>query len=177
MPHTRIQAADLFSTHTAGDICVLDLRTAAEVKSESLTGTLHIPLHQLSGKRLEAELIRLGKNPDTIYLLCQSGKRAEAAATQLANEAVKRTLCIIDGGLNGLKQAGIEVQQQQNVMSLERQVRIAAGSLVLLGAGLGFAVNPAFFGLSAFIGAGLIFAGVTNTCAMGMLIARMPWNQ
>jgi hypothetical protein len=62
-------------------------------------------------------------------------------------------------------------------MSLERQVRIAAGSLVVLGTVLGAFVHPAFLGLPAFVGAGLIFAGVTDTCGMGMLLARMPWNR
>jgi hypothetical protein len=61
-------------------------------------------------------------------------------------------------------------------MSLERQVRITAGSLVLVGVVLGWLVHPYFIGLSAFIGAGLVFAGVTDTCGMGMLLARMPWN-
>ena len=62
-------------------------------------------------------------------------------------------------------------------MSLERQVRIAAGSLVLLGAALGFFVHPYWLALSAFVGAGLLFAGITDTCGMGMLLAKMPWNQ
>ncbi len=62
-------------------------------------------------------------------------------------------------------------------MSLERQVRIAAGSLVLTGILFGWLVHPAFFGLSAFVGAGLVFAGVTDTCGMGMLLSKMPWNQ
>ena len=63
------------------------------------------------------------------------------------------------------------------VISLERQVRIAAGSLVLLGVALGLLVHPAFIGLAAFVGAGLVFAGVTDWCGMGLLLARMPWNQ
>ena len=62
-------------------------------------------------------------------------------------------------------------------MSLERQVRIAAGGLVVIGAVLGHFCNPNFYGISAFVGAGLVFAGVTDTCAMGMLIAKMPWNR
>ena len=62
-------------------------------------------------------------------------------------------------------------------MSLERQVRIAAGTLVVLGTVLGLTVHPGFIGLSAFVGAGLIFAGVTDTCGMGLLLARMPWNR
>jgi hypothetical protein len=63
------------------------------------------------------------------------------------------------------------------VISLERQVRIAAGALVLIGAALGAFVSPYWIGLSAFVGAGLVVAGITDTCGMGMLLARMPWNQ
>jgi len=74
-------------------------------------------------------------------------------------------------------ESGLPVVRGKKAISLERQVRIAAGFLVLLGALLGWLVHPAFIGLSAFIGAGLVFAGVTDTCGMGMLLARMPWNQ
>jgi hypothetical protein len=73
--------------------------------------------------------------------------------------------------------AGLPVFRGKKAVSLERQVRIAAGSLVLLGSALGCFVDPAFIGLSAFIGAGLIFAGITDTCGMGIILARMPWNQ
>lgn len=62
-------------------------------------------------------------------------------------------------------------------MSLERQVRIAAGLLVVLGTALGYFVHPYLLGLPAFVGAGLVFAGITDTCGMGMLLAKMPWNQ
>jgi hypothetical protein len=69
------------------------------------------------------------------------------------------------------------VTRGKKTVSLERQVRIAAGLLVVLGVVLGWLVHPAFVGLSAFVGAGLTFAGITDTCAMGMLIAKMPWNR
>jgi hypothetical protein len=69
------------------------------------------------------------------------------------------------------------VVRGQKAISLERQVRIVAGLLVLVGAVLAIAVHPYFAGLSAFIGAGLIFAGITDTCGMAMVLAKMPWNQ
>ena len=81
------------------------------------------------------------------------------------------------GGTLAWDKAGLPVQRGQKAMSLERQVRIAAGSLVFTGAALGFFVHPYFIGLSAFVGAGLVFAGITDTCGMGMMIAKMPWNQ
>jgi hypothetical protein len=75
------------------------------------------------------------------------------------------------------EEAGLPVDHGKNAVSLELQVRIAAGSMVLLGAILGWLVQPAFIGLSAVVGAGLVFAGITDTCGMGMILARMPWNQ
>jgi hypothetical protein len=71
----------------------------------------------------------------------------------------------------------LPVVRGRKAISLERQVRIAAGLLVLLGVLLGWLVHPVLFGLSAFVGAGLVFAGVTDFCGMGLLLARMPWNQ
>lgn len=82
----------------------------------------------------------------------------------------------VEGGTQACIEAGLSVVRGKKAISLERQVRIAAGSLVLLGVGLSF-VHPYFIGLSAFIGAGLVFAGITDTCGMGMMLAKMPWNK
>jgi rhodanese-related sulfurtransferase len=82
----------------------------------------------------------------------------------------------IEGGTTACAAAGLPVVRGKKAMSLERQVRIAAGSLVLLGL-IGAYFSPYALGLSAFVGAGLVFAGITDTCGMGMILARMPWNQ
>ena len=83
----------------------------------------------------------------------------------------------VDGGTSAWQSTGLPVVEGKKVMSLERQVRIAAGSLVVIGVIVGQFVHPAGFGLSGLIGAGLVFSAVTNTCGMGMLIAKMPWNR
>ena len=83
----------------------------------------------------------------------------------------------MEGGSLACADAGLPLVRGQAVMSLERQVRIAAGSLVLLGVALAWLVHPALIGISAFVGAGLVFAGVTDTCGMGLILARMPWNR
>ena len=83
----------------------------------------------------------------------------------------------VEGGTLACEAAGLPVVRGKKAISLERQVRIAAGFLVLVGAVLALTVHPYFAGLSAFVGAGLMFAGITDTCGMGMLLARMPWNQ
>lgn len=176
MSHKRIHPIDLMANKTA-DICILDVRTAAEVKAASLPDCLHIPLHELTAERLQSEIAAKGKNGAQIFLLCQAGRRAEMAAEQLQGK-FNAELVIIEGGMNAVKQSNIPLAEQgKNVIPLERQIRIVAGLLVIAGAALGTWVNPAFYGLSAFVGAGLVFAGVTDICAMGMLIAKAPWNK
>lgn len=176
MSHKRIHPVDLMANKTA-DMCILDVRTAAEVKASALPDCLHIPLHELTPARLQNEIEKSGKNGAQVYLLCQGGKRAEMAADQLKGQ-VNAELVIIEGGMNAVKQSNIPLAAQgRKVIPLERQVRIAAGLLVITGAILGTWFNPAFYGLSAFVGAGLIFAGVTDICPMGMLIAKAPWNK
>jgi len=173
--HTYIHPLDLISRKTA-DTCILDVRTAAEVKAQSLPGCLHIPLHALTPEHLRAEIAKHGKNSTCIYVLCQAGRRAEMAAEQLAGK-IDSQLCVIEGGIEAVRQSNIPLNTGGGkVMSLERQVRIVAGLLVLTGAALGAWVHPAFFGVSVFVGAGLTFAGVSDICPMGMLIAKMPWN-
>lgn len=176
MSHTNIQPSDLMDKK-ADSTCIVDVRTGAEVKSVYLAGCLHIPLHELTAERLNREIETAQKDPETIYLLCQSGQRSELAANQLKGKIAGK-LVIVDDGINGMKQVNIPLQTSaQQTVSLERQVRITAGILVVLGTILGALVNPIYYGLSAFVGAGLTFAGITNTCGMGMLIARMPWNR
>ncbi|HSG69326.1 MAG TPA: DUF2892 domain-containing protein, partial [Planctomycetaceae bacterium] len=83
----------------------------------------------------------------------------------------------LEGGMVQWEADGLSVVRGKKSISLERQVRIAAGTIVFIGAMLGYFVDPAWVLLSAFVGAGLVFAGVTDTCGMGMMLARMPWNQ
>jgi rhodanese-related sulfurtransferase len=111
-----------------------------------------------------------------VVLVCRSGKRAEQARRKLA-AAGCGNLAVLEGGVTAWEQAGLPVKRGKAVLSLERQVRIAAGLLVLAGVVLGFLVHPGFFGLSAFVGAGLTFAGLTDWCGMAQLLAKMPWNQ
>ncbi len=176
MAHARIYPGELLAGVSA-DSCVLDVRTRAEFDNKALPGCLHIPLHELTPERLAAAIQSTGKNPSHIYLLCQSGKRAEVAADRLQGRT-PADLSVIDGGIQGLEAAKVPLLSSGGkVISLERQVRIAAGLLVLVGVILGTWAHPGFYGLSAFVGAGLVFAGISDICAMGMLMARMPWNR
>lgn len=176
MNHPRIQPTELLADLNA-EVCVLDVRTGPEVAAAALPGALHIPLHELTPERLQNELTNNAKAGTRIYLLCQSGKRAEKAAEQLQGK-MDVELCIIDGGMNAVLQCNSPlITQGRKSLSLEQQVRLIAGLLVLTGVALGAWVHPGFYGLSAFVGAGLVLAGVTDLCLMGRLLARAPWNK
>lgn len=176
MSHKRIHPLDLMH-QKSDDMCILDVRTAAEVKAAALSDCLHIPLHELSADRLQAEIARSGKDGTRIYLLCQAGRRAEMAADAL-NGKVQAELVIIEGGMNAVKQSRIPLANSgRKIIPLERQIRIAAGLLIMTGVALGTTVNPGFYFLSGLVGAGLTFAGITNICVMGMLLAKAPWNK
>lgn len=154
---------------------MIDVRTPVEHAGLHVPGVHLVPLERLSAAAVES-LPGVSKS-EPVYLLCQSGGRARQAAAKL--EAAGFTACqVVEGGTAAWASAGLPVNRgASQVMSLERQVRIAAGFLVLSGVLLSVWVNPAFVWLSGFVGAGLIFAGATDWCGMGLLIARMPWNQ
>ncbi|HEX6884897.1 MAG TPA: YgaP-like transmembrane domain [Planctomycetota bacterium] len=114
--------------------------------------------------------------PAPRLLLCRTGARAEEARRTLERLGLGG-LTVIEGGLEALRAAGLEPERGRARLSLERQVRIAAGTLALTGAVLGFLVQPAFHALSGLVGAGLVVAGLTDWCGMGLLLARMPWNR
>src|ERR1700678_1129603 len=124
-----------------------------------------------------AELVRArnGSANEPLYVICQAGGRGQQACERIAKAGFTNVINI-EGGTAACETAGLPLVRGKKVMSLERQVRITAGSLVLVGVALGSLVHPYLYGLSAFIGAGLVFAGVTDTCGMGMMLAKMPWN-
>jgi rhodanese-related sulfurtransferase len=150
---------------------LLDVRTPAEFEEAHIDGSVLMPLGNLNAE----EVKRLAAGKSTCLLICRSGNRARQAAEKLKSSGLP-SLQVLAGGVLAWDAAGLPVNRGTKSMSLERQVRIAAGALVFIGAGLGYFVNPAWIALPAFVGAGLVFAGITDTCGMGMLIAQMPWN-
>jgi rhodanese-related sulfurtransferase len=152
---------------------VLDVRTPGEYESAHIRGSYNVPLNQLGEHAAE-----IRKNVDEpVVLVCQSGARAKKAEEVLA-EAGMPNLSVLEGGMNGWIAAGKPVASAgRQRISLERQVRIAAGSLAFIGGALALTVSPYFAALSAFVGAGLVFAGVTNTCGMAMVLAKLPYNR
>ena len=151
-------------------IPLIDVRTPAEFGSVHAEGAVNHPMESLDVERL-----RFGKE-DEIQVICQSGGRAMKVCQKL-EAAGYSNVVNVKGGTSAWQTSGLPVVEGKKMISLERQVRIAAGSLIVIGAAIGQFVHPGGFGLSAFVGAGLVFAGVTDTCGMGMMIARMPWNR
>jgi len=169
---TPQELAELCNTGKKVDL--VDVRTPVEYREVHVEVARNVPLDQLDAKVLMQG--RNGSVNEPLYVICHSGSRGQQACEKFLKAGFSNVVNI-EGGTLACVEAGLPVVRGKTAISLERQVRIAAGSLVLLGALLGWFVHPAFIGLSAFVGAGLVFAGVTDTCGMGMILARMPWNQ
>jgi rhodanese-related sulfurtransferase len=153
---------------------LIDVRTPVEFREVHLEIARNVPLDQLDPASLMHA--RNGSANEPLYFICRSGSRGQQACEKSLKAGFSNVVNI-EGGTMACVEAGLPVVHGKKAMSLERQVRIAAGSLVLLGAILGWLVHPAFIGLSAFVGAGLVFAGITGSCGISMILARMPWNQ
>jgi rhodanese-related sulfurtransferase len=153
---------------------LLDVRTPAEFRQVHVPFAQNVPLESFDPATVRKSLNGCCDKP--FYVICQSGGRGSKACAKLIAAGLADATNV-EGGTAAWEQAGLPVIRGKKTISLERQVRIAAGLLVLVGVMLGWFVHPYWFGVAAFVGAGLTFAGVTDTCGMGMLLARMPWNQ
>ena len=154
-----------------GAATVLDVRTPAEFETAHLTGSYSVPLDLLS-EHTEEFAAHLDR---PVVLICQSGGRAEQAAQRLAGAGLDN-LHVLDGGLPALTAADAPISRGQARWAMDRQVRLVAGSLVLAG-GLASVAVPAAIALPIAVGAGLTFSAVTNSCAMGALLGRLPYNR
>ncbi len=169
------------SPRTLGEQCregkkldLIDVRTPVEFREVHLDVARNVPLDRLDP--MAVMQARNGSADEPLYVVCRSGSRGQQACEKFLKAGFSNVVNI-EGGTLACIEAGLPVVRGKKAIALERQVRIAAGSLVLVGALLGWFVDPGFIGISAFIGAGLLFSGITDTCGMGMLLARMPWNR
>lgn len=171
MPGTA-SAVDLAAFVAAGGAgSVIDVRTPVEWNSMHVEGAVNVPLDRIP---MEIDRVRLAPAPR--MLMCNTGRRAKLAREQLDKAGVGG-LIVVEASVQEFRSAGGAVAEGAAGMSLERQVRIAAGSLVLAGTALGAFVHPGFLAVPAFVGSGLVFAGLTDWCGMGLFLARMPWNR
>lgn len=158
---------------SGASIDLIDVRTPVEFREVHLDIARNVPLD-----RLDAGEVMEQRNgvEGPLYVICQAGQRSTMACEKIVAAGYDNVVNI-EGGTQACDEAGMPMARGKKAISLERQVRIAAGFFVLLGVMLGWLIHPSFFALSAIVGAGLMFAGITNTCGMGMLLSKMPWNQ
>jgi rhodanese-related sulfurtransferase len=175
MMSTEISAMEVKRMMEQGQqIDLVDVRTPVEYREVHAEGARLVPLDRLDPAALMRE--RNGRGGEPLYLICKSGSRSRTARQKFEKAGFENVVCI-DGGTEAWEKAGLPVVRGKKAMSLERQVRIVAGLLVMVGVVLGVLVSPWFLMISGLVGAGLVFAGVTDFCGMALLLGRMPWNQ
>lgn len=171
---TTISPRQLAESFNRGKVELIDVRTPAEFREVHVESARNVPLERLDPATVVQA--RNGRQDEPLYLICRSGGRGRQACEKF-QAAGFANVVNVEGGTLACVEAGLPVVRGKKAISLERQVRVAAGLLVLLGVLLGWLVHPAMYGLAAFVGGGLVFAGITDTCGMAMVLARMPWNQ
>ena len=173
-PETQLQLIDALTLKALTEsekVHLIDVREPSEYAAEHIPGAKLLPLSQF-----QPEQVPFQRNTKVV-LYCQSGTRSHQAAQKLMN-AGYADFAQLQGGITNWKQLNYPTKINKDApISLMRQVQIVAGSLVFTGTILGAFVSPWFLILSGFVGAGLVFAGVSNTCAMAMLLAKLPYNQ
>jgi len=151
---------------------LIDVRTEAEFQSAHIENSRNITL----GSNLFNEFKTTQKDDSQKYvLICQGGARAKSASQELSNSGIKN-MYLLTGGMNGCKNFDFPFVKVAGVVSMERQVRIAAGGFVLVGSLLGLLVSSSFFIIPIFVGAGLFYSGASDTCGMAVVLGKMPWN-
>jgi rhodanese-related sulfurtransferase len=154
---------------------VIDVRTPAEYRGGHVVRAVNIPLNEIDPQKIKSLF-----DHQEVLIICQAGTRGENACTKLESLGFTSALNI-SGGTSAWIQSGLPIEKDEmscGVISIDRQVRIAAGSLVLAGIILHAVTSQSgWLMLSGFVGAGLVFAGMTNTCGMALILAKMPWNK
>ena len=166
-----IDAATLKAWVDEGKAVVIDIRESDEYAREHIAGSRLVPLSGFSSADFAQDHGKIG------VFHCSSGNRTCEAASRILSAGFDEVYQL-EGGLQAWKRAGFPVNLNRKApISIMRQVQITAGSMVVLGVVLGFLVSPWFVALSAFVGAGLVFAGLTGTCALAGVLSLMPWNR
>ncbi len=171
---STISVTRLAELNAQQDLDIIDVRMPAEYQTVHAVVARNVPLDTLNPEAIMQD--RNGTADQPLYVICQSGTRSRSACERFVAAGFTNVVSV-EGGTKSWDDAGLPVVRGKQSMSLERQVRIAAGCLVLLGTSLGAFVHPYILGLPAFVGAGLMFAGITDTCGMAMMLAKMPWNK
>ena len=148
---------------------LIDIRDPDEHARERIAGATNHPL---------ARIEQLATHSGPTIFHCRSGTRTQTNATRLAAAGAGSPCYVLAGGIDAWRSSGRStIVDRRQPLEIMRQVQLVAGGLVLLGVTLGFLVSPALFGLSAFVGGGLMMAGATGWCGMAKLLQRLPWNR
>lgn len=167
----KIDATSLNRRLEAGTAILVDIREADEYAREHIVGARLVPLSGFDRHDLDHE------HGKAVVFHCKSGSRTATNASRILAKGFSEAF-MLDGGIEAWKKAGLPVHREATApLEMQRQVQLAAGSLVLIGVVLGFTTAPVWFALSGFVGAGLMFAGATGTCGMANLLQVMPWNR
>lgn len=165
-----ITANTLVNLQQQGLIHLIDVRTPAEFGAVHAKGAVNIPLDKLEPSALAY------CNGDPAYFICKSGIRARKAMEKLAQSGFNNMI-EVEGGTDAWVKASLPVQKGQKALGLEQQVRLIVGGMALTGAGIVLAGEPMGLALVAMMGLGMVYAGITDTCGMAMVLAKAPWNQ
>jgi rhodanese-related sulfurtransferase len=152
---------------------VVDVRTPAEFESSHIAGSYNVPLDVL--EQHGPEIAQRLDGPDDVVLLCRSGQRSTKAQTLLRNAGLT-TGRVLENGITDWEGRGFAVDRGAQRWDLERQVRLVAGSIVLSSV-LGSVAVPRIKWLAGAIGAGLTYAAISDTCAMGTALSKLPYNR
>jgi len=175
MTLSLISPSDFLQLASQTKTILLDVRTPVEYQQVHAQNAILEPLDQLNPDAVTAKY-ELSKQA-SIYVICKSGARAKTAGQKFIDAGYQQVFSI-DGGTDAWVAANLPViRAQSKVLPLQQQVFITVGFLVITGVAIGHFVHPAGLLLSAFVGCGLIFAGLTGTCALAMILAKMPWNK
>ena len=167
----KIGPAALKQRLEAGTAILVDIREPDEYAREHIIGARLVPLSGFDRHDLDLD------HGKAVVFHCKSGNRTAMNASRILAKGFGEAY-MLDGGIEAWKKANLPIHREVSApLEMQRQVQLAAGSLILIGVALGFAISPAWFGLSGFVGAGLMFAGATGTCGMANLLQIMPWNR
>ena len=165
-----IDAATVMSWIRDGHAVLIDVREADEHARERVPGAFPLPLTQLDGTKVP-------RDQRVAVFHCASGNRTREAAARLVELGFTEAYQL-DGGLAAWKKAGFATRLDRSApISLERQVQITAGSMVMLGVLLAWLISPWFVLLSAVVGGGLVFTGITGSCGLAQTLMLLPFNR
>lgn len=166
----QVTTADVAAhAQNKAELLLLDVRSPIEFETEHIAGSINVPLETLDSRCDEVP------RDAHLVVVCRTGKRAERGAYTLMGQGFRPR--VLSGGMVAWRSAGLPIVEGKRRLPIERQIQLIVGSGVLTGVLLGVAINPWFLVIPAFFGAGLTFAGLSGTCALGVLLSKAPWNK